>query len=218
MQSHKDWIAYFRDDASTDGGHELIPSDSRIVAQRNGPRQGGLENLPRGIMDNGLHPDDIVCLLDGDDYLVGTGALDAVANLYRERGCLVSYGQYETGDSPVGHCGAYTRSNFENLRRHGFMASHLKTFRYKAYMEAMRQDPDCSRYTDKHGKFFDMATDVAVMTPLLEVAGFDRVAFNPHVVYHYRMHPGNEHVAGYSRQKECARDALAKPPMTRADL
>lgn len=217
-QDNKDWVAYFRDDASTDEGLSVLPSDPRIVPQRREARGGGLANMHEGIMSNGISSDDVVCLLDGDDYLVGAGALGTVSDLYRRTGCLLSYGQYEFDSGAVGRCRAYRRWEFDDLRSRGFVASHLKTFRHKLYMEAMRQDPGCERYVYRDGGFFDMATDVAVMTPLLEVAGFDRVAFNPEVVYHYTQHAGNEHRVNPARQKDCARVALAKAPLSRVDL
>lgn len=217
-QDYGSWVAYFRDDASVDGGLSSLPSDARIVPQRTDVRMGGLANIHEGIMSNGLSPNDVVCVLDGDDYLVGSRALSTVASLYESTGCLVSYGQYENEFGDVGHCRAYSRPEFERLRSCGFVASHLKTFRYSVYLEAMRQDPECERYMYKDGKFIDMATDVALMTPLLEIAGFDRVAFNPQVVYHYTQHPGNEHFVNNSHQQDCARFALAKRSMARADL
>lgn len=211
-----DWVAYFRDDASSDDGVSLLPADPRIVVQRRAERGGGLRNVHEGIVGNSLSPDDVVCWMDGDDYLVGSGALGVVADLYGRTGCLVSYGQYETCQTKVGHCRAYRREDFDNLRSRGFIASHLKTFRYSVYMEAMRQDPTCERYLYKDGEFFDMANDVAVMTPLLEIAGFERVAFNPKVVYHHTVHGNNEQSVNASRQQDCARVALAKKPMERS--
>lgn len=218
VQDHEDWVAYFRDDASMDEGLSVLPSDPRIVRQRRDVRGGGLLNIHEGIMSNGLVPDDVVCLLDGDDYLVGTEALGVVADLYGRTGCLLSYGQYEFDSGAVGGCRAYRRWEFDDLRSRGFVASHLRTFRHSLYLEAMRQDPSCERYIYKDGEFFDMAWDVALMTPLLEIAGFDRVAFNPEVIYHYTQHPGNEHRVDSARQQDCARVALAKRPLVRVDL
>ena len=214
-QSRTDWIAFFRDDCSDDGGRMEIPAHPQIVVQRNEERSGGLMNLHRGIVDNGLRPDDVVCVMDGDDYLTRPDALEVVARLYESRDCLLTYGQYETKDTTRGHCQAYSREQFNNLRGFGFVASHLKTFRYSLYLEAMRQDPNCERYRDESGRFMEMAWDVALMTPLLEIAGFERVAFNPEVVYHYRLHPANECSIDASRQVQFARKALSKPPMVR---
>lgn len=217
-QECRDWVAYFRDDCSYDGGADNIPSDPRIVVQRTPVRIGGLMNMHEAIVGNGLGPDDIVCLMDGDDYLTTPDALGILGCMYERTSCLISYGQYESQGVQSGHCRAYGREEFSRLRSAGFLASHLKTFRHRLYMEAMRQDPECDRYKDGSGKFFDMATDVAIMTPLLEVAGFDRVAFNPEVLYHYRSHPMNEHhfdSAGQSRQ---AAASLAKVPLRHEPL
>lgn len=216
-QTHHDWVAFFRDDCSTDGGCDNIPKDPRITVQRTGSRLGGLGNVHRGIVDNDIKPDDVVCIMDGDDYLTRPDALELVARLYADRGCLLSYGQYET-NGVQGHCRAYSRKEFDNIRNENFVASHLKTFRRSLYAEAMRQDPECARYMDDAGQFFDMAWDVAIMTPLMEVAGFDRVAFNPEIVYGYRIHPMNEHSVDNSRQRRFASMALAKPPLNFANV
>jgi hypothetical protein len=174
--------------------------------------------IHEGIMGNGLSPDDIVCLLDGDDRLVGSGALGTISDLYERTGCLVSYGQYEDDSGQVGHCRAYRRWEFDSLRSRGFVASHLKTFRFSVYLEAMRQDPECDRYRNADGSFFEMSTDVAMMTPLLEIAGFERLAFNPVVVYRYNQHEANEHRLNHSLQQKCKRDALAKRPFSRVEF
>lgn len=216
-QSHQDWVAFFRDDCSTDGGHEEIPVDPRIVIQSTGFRLGGLGNIHRGIVENQMAKDDVVCLMDGDDYLARTDALDILSRLYSERECLLSYGQYEV-DGRTGHCHAYSRESFARIRSGNFVASHLKTFKRRLYDEAMRQDPGCSRYKDDTGSFFDMAWDVALMTPLMEVAGFERVVFNPQVVYAYRLHPMNEHSVDVNRQRRFASMALAKPPLNKVSL
>lgn len=218
MQSHGEWVAFFRDDCSDDGGSDTLPSDPRIVVQRNASRVGGLRNMHEAIVGNSLLPDDVVCLMDGDDYLTRPDALSVVEGLYGRTGCLLSYGQYATNGSATGHCRAYTREEFSRLRGVGFLASHLKTFRHRLYMEAMRQDPGCDRYRDASGGFFDMATDVAIMTPLMEVAGFDGVAFNPEVVYGYRTHAMNEHSFDPTGQRSAAAAALAKPPLVAVSL
>jgi glycosyltransferase involved in cell wall biosynthesis len=216
-QNHRDWVAFFRDDMSEDGGREEIPEDSRIFHQVTERRLGGLGNVHHGIVDNGLRAEDVVCILDGDDYLTRPDAMDTVARIYSERDCLLSYGQYSMNGS-TGHCRAYSKREFDMIREIDFIASHLKTFRYSLYMEAMRQDPSCSRYLDSEGAFFDMAWDIALMTPLMEVAGFDRVAFNPEAIYHYRLHSMNEHQVSSSRQRRLAAEALAKPAMRQVCL
>lgn len=214
-QKRGDWVAFFRDDCSDDEGANLIPSDPRIFVQRNSSRLGGLGSVHEGIVSNNLSNEDIVCVLDGDDYLVGDDVLDVISSIYEEKGCLVSYGQYENNNGDSGHCRAYSREDFGRIRSCGFIASHLKTFRYKVYAEAMRRDPNCDRYRNDDGAFFDMAWDIALMTPLMELVGFEGVAFNPKVVYHYRTHAGNECSVNSTRQRDFAKKAFAKDPMPR---
>lgn len=204
-QKKSEWRAFLLDDCSDDIFSP--PNDDRILIHRNESRIGGLMNLHLGITRASLDSDDIVCIVDGDDYLTREDALDVVGKTYEEKKCLLCYGQYET-EYGVGHCRPYSRGEFANLRGRGFIASHLKSFRYSLYEELMRLDPECIRYKDSFGNFFDASWDVALMTPMLEVAGYERTAFNPHVIYHYRQHPGNEHNENPSHQLECCRKIL----------
>ena len=103
----------------------------------------------------------------------------------------------------LGHCKAYTDEEFLNLRKGGYWASHIRTFKYKLYKELVRQDPDLLCYKDIDGNFYTITYDVAIMTPLMEIAGFDRVKFNPNPVYFYRLHEQNDHVPWYKSIYEC---------------
>lgn len=204
-QKRSEWRAFLLDDCSDNIFSP--PNDDRISIHRNESRVGGLMNLHSGIMRADLDSDEIVCIMDGDDYLTREDALDIIGNTYEEKKCLLCYGQYET-ECGRGHCRPYSKGEFENLRIRDFIASHLKSFRYSLYEELMRLDPKCNRYKDAFGNFFDAAWDVALMTPLLEVAGYEKTAFNPHVLYHYRQHPNNEHRENPFHQSECCRKIL----------
>lgn len=57
----------------------------------------------------------------------------------------------------------------------------------------MEQDPNLDCYKDSNGDMYKMTYDVAIMLPLLEIAGFDKVKFNPTPIYFYRIHPQNDY-------------------------
>jgi hypothetical protein len=48
------------------------------------------------------------------------------------------------------------------------------------------------------------------MTPLMEIAGFERVKFNPDPVYYYRIHQQNDHFVDPNLQKSVADEIFAK--------
>ena len=47
-------------------------------------------------MDLNLDDDDVICLLDGDDFLVRPDSIDIINKLYEDGG-LLTYGQYVSG-------------------------------------------------------------------------------------------------------------------------
>jgi hypothetical protein len=74
----------------------------------------------------------------------------------------------------------------------------------------MNQDPELSCYKDKNGDFYTITYDVAIMTPLMEIAGFNKIKFNPEPVYYYRIHQQNDHFVDPNLQKSVADEIFAK--------
>jgi glycosyltransferase involved in cell wall biosynthesis len=210
-QKNKNWIAIFCDDASTDGSTDSLPSDSRFSVIRNNERISALPNIHYGIMDSNLNDDDIICLLDGDDKLIVDSALDTIDSLYNDN-TLLTYGQYIWPNGHIGHCKEYTEYEFSMLRKGGYWASHLRTFKFKLYKELIKQDPKLNCYKDNLGEFYKSCYDVAIMTPLMEIAGFDNIKFNPTPVYFYRLHEQNDHSVDPILQKNIADEVFNKNP------
>ncbi len=210
-QNYKNWIAIFCDDESNDNTTSNIPKDDRFTIRRNENRITALPNIHFGIVESNLNDDDIICILDGDDFLIRPDALDIINNLYQDE-TLLTYGQYIWPNGQLGHCMPYTKETFSKLRTGGYWASHLRTFKYKLYKELINQDPNLGCYKDKNGEFYTITYDVAIMTPLMEIAGFDRIKFNPEPVYFYRVHQQNDHFVDPNLQKSVADEIFAKTP------
>lgn len=215
-QNNKNWIAIFCDDNSTDGTIDIIPKDERFIIKRNNNRVTALPNIHYGIMESNLNDEDIICILDGDDFLLRNDAIDIVDSIYNKNtNTLLTYGQYMWPNGSIGHCSAYTTDQFLNLRNGGYIASHLRTFKYKLYKQIEIQDPDLSCYIDKDNNFYQTCYDIAIMTPLMEMAGLDNIKFNPIPIYHYRLHPNNDHYLYASLQKNTEKEIFGKKPFNR---
>ncbi len=210
-QNYQNWIAIFCDDCSDDNSIGNIPNDSRFIINRNQIRLTALENIHNNIIYSDLQAEDIICLLDGDDFLIVPNVLDTLNVLYEPSNTLLSYGQYMYPNSIIGHCKAYTRASFELLRHGGYWASHLRTFKYKLYKEMIHQDNTLSCLKDTKGEFYKSCYDVAIMTPLMEIAGFDNIIFNPKPVYYYRIHENNDHFVNAELQKNIEIEIFSKP-------
>jgi glycosyltransferase involved in cell wall biosynthesis len=209
-QSYPNWKAIFCDDASTDNSVDYIPKDQRFSIIQNKKRLTALANIHFGITESNLDDEDIVCLLDGDDSLIRRDAFNIINDLYSNSNTLLTYGQYIWPNGQYGHCKAYTKEEFSDLRNGNYWASHMKTFKYKLYKEFMQQDPDLLSFKDSNGEFYTITSDVAIMTPLMEIAGFDRVKFNPDPIYMYRIHQQNDHFVNPNLQKSVEKEIFAK--------
>ena len=208
-QSNKNWIAIFCDDASTDGTTKLIPKDERFIIKSNINRLTALPNIHNGIMESNLNDEDIICILDGDDFLCNKNAINIIDNLYQDD-TLLTYGQYIWPNGQIGHCKAYTKDEFDRLRDGDYWASHMRTFKYKLYKEILNQDPDLNCYKNIKGEYYTITYDVAIMTPLMEMAGFDRIKFNSQPIYYYRIHQQNDHFVDPMLQKNVANEIFKK--------
>jgi hypothetical protein len=134
-----------------------------------------------------LPPETVVCWLDADDWLL-PDALETVAAAYAEDDVWLTYGQFWfcqwTGEGWRRSNGVATPYPDDVVRRGAYRAdpwraSHLKTWRaglFHQIKEADLKRPD--------GTWITEATDLAVMFPLLEMAGErHRCVLNP--IYEY---------------------------------
>ncbi|GIV44031.1 MAG: hypothetical protein KatS3mg035_1154 [Bacteroidia bacterium] len=184
-QKYDNFQVIFIDDCSTDGSFDRLPKDdSRVIVIKNETRKTALENIHNAIM-NYCEPDDIVVLVDGDDWLPNKGVLGYINNFYNTNDCWVMYGQAMWTDGRKGFAAEYTAGEFANLRKAPFKVSHIRTFRAGLYHKIKDQDPDFSCMKDKDGNFYKMTYDVAIMFPIMEMAGLEKIKYNSESLYIY---------------------------------
>jgi hypothetical protein len=139
---------------------------------------------PKSALENfydvciGLPSDRIVACLDGDDWLAHDRALARVQAIYDDKpDTLVTYGQFSLAwpFGPTPGCSDHRAPP----RRDVWRASHLKTFRAGMFQRIKKQD------LFFEGAFMTHTCDLAVMIPILEMAGPDRTFFNREVICIY---------------------------------
>jgi len=219
VQEYDNYEVYMLDDASDDGTMDLIDREYDFIHKlRNAERGGALRNICNALMTIPIDDDDIVILVDGDDYVFGEYAFQIVNERYAYSTALLTYGMEINNFGHVGWYHMYSQEQFDNLRRSApFMASHLKTFKYKLFKELLKQDPTLSRFKFPNGQFYMHAYDVALMFSLMEIAGIENIAFISNVNYCRRLHPQNESASleGRELQLLAEKSARSHPPFNR---
>ena len=172
------------DDASTDRTFEAIADavgsttlDTKFFVQERGTRQWSLSNIVRAIREHG-RDGDVVVILDGDDELK-PNALQRLDEAYR-MGAWMTYGNFVTTSGKPSWMPPYPLKALREglVRQYPWQASHPKTFRKELFDKLTDED-----FTDG-GKWFQTAGDVALMLPLLEMAG-ERAMYIPETLYVY---------------------------------
>jgi glycosyltransferase involved in cell wall biosynthesis len=213
-QTYTNWIIMFGDDCSTDGSLDLIPDNEKFIKIRNKERITALPNTHTLItLILNPSPDDIIVILDGDDKLLNKSVLEYLNNFYNKHNPLLVYGQYVKSDGDRGWAKGFNDvNNYNNLRKNnGYFLSHIRTWKLKLYIELLRQDPDLNCYKNTKGEFYQTCADVAVMFPLVEIAGYNNVKFNPEPVYWYRLYDNNDHVIRKDEQFNTEQEIKNKP-------
>ena len=185
-QNYSNYRIIYTDDHSSDKTVEKVES---IVAKsskakhftlvKNDVRLGAMENLYN--MINECDDDEIVVTVDGDDWLTSSNVLTKLNDIYTNNDVWLTYGQHKRTDNmPYDLSAQYpddviTKNAFREYR---WSASHLRTFYAWLFKRIKKMD------LMFHGKFFEMTYDLAIMFPMLEMAG-KRSKFLPDVFYVY---------------------------------
>jgi len=187
-QRYANYRIIYIDDASTDNTAQLVQDFIRVHGQQhrvtfiqNTERKGAGANKYYGAqlcLDHEIYID-----LDGDDRLAHEYVLAHLNRLYANPDIWVTYGQfiyYPTG-SPGWACKLaddVVQSN--TVRRHDWVTTALRTF-YAGLFKKV--DPS---YLQLDGKFVPMASDLAFMFCIMEMAGKHSV-FVPEILYIYNV-------------------------------
>lgn len=186
-QTHKDFLAYFIDDMSTDNSCEVfekyVNMDSRFTLVKNVEKSYAIQNIYKCINSLQLNPEDIIVQLDGDDWLANPEVLQTVINTYEQSKCWVTYGSYINASNLQRGLFSQPLPDFvherNNIRQIPWMTSHLKTF-----IVGLFQKISVSDFQDAEGNWLKTTHDLALMFPLIEMAG-QRSKFISEILYVY---------------------------------
>jgi glycosyltransferase involved in cell wall biosynthesis len=187
-QHYNKWEAQIVLDPYGDKSEEFALKwvSDKIHLQVNNRRMFAIPNLLRAAELLKPKDNDILITVDADDWLLDDNALDIIVRYYRAfPNLLLTHGSWVP--FPFAPCNTnnapYDKMHFEtNIRKYDWRASHLRTFKYILWKNIKDKD-----LKDQNGNYFQSAWDLALMWPMLEMAGYERVKFVPELLYVYNM-------------------------------
>lgn len=198
-QNYQNFRIIYIDDASSDGTADLVEQykDNRILLIRNQERKGALANIYHAV--HSCKDDEIIALVDGDDWLLHHNVLSILNNTYASPNVWFTHGSYI--EYPFGRIGLTDPIPKQCIHDHSFrthkkVPTHLRTFYAWLFKKIALED------LLFEGAFFPMSWDLAIMWPLCEMAG-DRHAFIFQPLYVYNMRTSlNDHKVNAALQKK----------------
>lgn len=186
-QDYSNFRVIYIDDCSPDGTGEAVEKfikpfkrKANFELIKNKKRLGALENIYNAIQT--CNPDDIIVLVDGDDWLPNPHILSQINRIYSSKDVWYTHGKLI--EYPHGHSNWCIPINPDAIKHNTYRKyrcpSHLRTF-YCWLFNAIRKEDLLYE-----GKFFPMTWDMAIMFPMAEMAA-ERHYFFDEVNYVYNM-------------------------------
>jgi glycosyltransferase involved in cell wall biosynthesis len=187
-QNYTNYKVIYLDDCSSDGTGKLVENFVKKLKQghrfqlvKNSQRHGALQNLYTAI--HSCADDDIVITYDGDDWFPNNNVLNIINDAYQSDDVWLTYGTYVgfPDRKTSGHSRDFPKNVIENnLFRQQTHPSHLRTFYAWLFKNI---DIDDLLWDEK---FYPMAWDLAMMFPMIEMAG-ERHKFIDKITYVYNQ-------------------------------
>jgi len=214
-QNYRNWKCVVIDDASTDGtfdrAMQVCRLDSRFTLVRNTERAGALANIITAIDRHRPAADDVIVTVDGDDWLADNRVFAHLERVYRNGRVQLTYGQFRQSLSGLpGWCREYPEEVKARraYRQFEWIATHLRTFRSRLWRQIRREHLNDPRT----GLPWEMAWDVAMMVPMLEMCAPGEVRFIPEILYVYNEgNPISDHRKDVAKQRDMHQRILALP-------
>ena len=218
-QNYENYHVLYTDDQSPDNTGNLVEDylkkydkKGRVKLVKNEQRIGALANLYN--MIHSCDDDEIVITLDGDDWLAHPNVLNSLNKVYQDPNTWLTYGQYRSfPDNRIG-CSRDVPANVKqqgSYRSYRWCSSHLRSFYSWLFKKIKKED------LMKDGKFYPMTWDLAMMFPMMEMAGMNH-RFVSEVLYMYNYEtPLNDAKVNLQLQQGLEREIRAKKPYARIE-
>ncbi|MBI3236424.1 MAG: glycosyltransferase family 2 protein [Chlamydiales bacterium] len=217
-QKYDNFRVLYIDDASTDDTYEKVES---ILSKafipyelyRNPKQLGACENIYRAVASCDLN--EIIVMVDGDDWLAHEHVLERLNEVYADPDVWMSCGNYlrytpytfvrgeAAGEIPRKVIGKNSLRSYVLTKN---PLSHLKTFYVSLFNKIRLED------LQTEGRFFDCASDLAMMVPMAEMAG-SHFRHVQDILYIYnQISVINDDKIRHARQIACRDEICSRTP------
>lgn len=171
-------------------------------------------NLRIGIEMLAPEPEDVIFLLDGDDFLPGERVLSRITEVYEDPDVWLTYGNYRPHPRNTGQVLAYAYPD-EIIANRGFRTynacfNHPLTFR--KFLWDQITDADMKT---KKGDWFTGGYDMVIMSPMLEMSAPEHFRFLDETLYVYNaINPISDATVNVGLVEE-SREMMRRPKKAR---
>lgn len=198
-QTYDNWLILIRDDMSTDSTIGVIKNTcdeagvlwhgyegdgtfatkfDKVIFWKNTEKFWEVKNVLSMINSDHVKEDDIICRLDGDDFLCDLCVLNDLNNAYNQSGADCMWTAHRWADTHQNISGPMPED--ADPYKHPWVSSHLKTFR-KSLITNVKDE----NFRGQDGEYIKRAGDQAIYLPVLHNA--KKRLFFPKVTYYYTI-------------------------------
>jgi len=197
-QSYEEWRAILINDLSTDGTPEIVSEICKSLPERlrskftlvdNSEKHGEVRNTLVSVKN--IEDNEIVCRLDGGDWLTENDLLFVLNDVYQDELVAVAWTAHRWSYTPQNISGPLNLKPGQTVYQHPWVSSHLKTFR----CGQLKNVPD-SNFRDEKGDYIMIACDQAVFLPMMHLSHLEgkKLQFVPIIGYHYNIDLSNKNL------------------------
>ena len=161
---------------------------TRLTIYRNTQRLNKGQNLFQLLEKGTFHPEDVLGIVDGDDWLATPTALQRVINEYVQTDCWMTYGSYACSDGTTGNCTSpLTPAHLaceaagRGFREVPWIFSHFFTAKAFVWARVPRTVLDFSEHPTHDGSTSDQLFNI----PIAEMASSKHIRHIPDILYIY---------------------------------
>jgi glycosyltransferase involved in cell wall biosynthesis len=185
FQTHANWKIIIRDDMSSDQTSNIVDhmrnqlglGEDKLSLTVNTEKHWEIRNIIEALKET--DSSDIICRLDGDDWLCDCDALTIINERYNRLGVNALWTAHRWSFSNHNISGPLPST--ANPYNHPWVSSHLKTFR-KSLIENIKDE----NFRGEDGEYFKRIGDQTIYLPVLHQSAGNWY-YDPTVTYHYTI-------------------------------